>query len=83
MEKDGAALAVFITLEPSTKPMEQDAKAAGQFKHEEMGKSYDRICIVTIEEILAGKRLEIPMSVEVLKAAQKEIREEQLPLLSD
>jgi hypothetical protein len=60
--------------------MEHDAKAAGQYKHEEMGKSYDRISIVTIEDILAGKRLEIPMSMEVLKAAQKTINEEQVPL---
>jgi DNA modification methylase len=81
MEKENAALAVFITLEPWTKPMAQDAKAAGPYKHEEMGKSYDRISIVTIEELLAGKRLEIPMSMEVLKAAQKAINEEQLSLL--
>ena len=38
-----------------------------------MGKSYDRITIVTVQEIIEDhKRLEIPMSLEVLKAAQKE-----------
>jgi hypothetical protein len=60
--------------------MEKDAKAAGQYKHEDMGKSYDRISIITIEELLDGKRLEIPMSMEVLKAAEKAINEEQVPL---
>lgn len=77
MEKDNAALSVLITLEHPTKPMKDDAKAAGAYNHVEMGKSYDRISIVTIEEILAGERLEIPMSMEVLKAAQKAVLEEQ------
>ena len=80
MEKTESAMAVLITLEPPTKPMDHDAKAAGVYKHAEMGKSYDRISIVTVEDILAGKRLEIPMSLEVLKAAQKAINEEQLPM---
>lgn len=81
MAKADAELGVLITLEEPTKPMVADAKAAGQYKHEEMGKSYDRISIVTIQEIVEqGKRLEIPMSMEVLKAAQKGIKEEQVPL---
>lgn len=36
-----------------------------------MGKSYDRIPTVTVEETLSGKRLEMPMSLEVLKKAAK------------
>ncbi|HEX5230469.1 MAG TPA: DNA methyltransferase [Bryobacteraceae bacterium] len=82
MERTEAALSVLLTLEEPTKPMVQEANAAGQYYHEEMGKSYDRISIVTIREIVEGhKRLEIPMSLEVLKAAQREIREVQLNLL--
>ena len=52
-------------------PMETEAKAAGQYKHELMGRTYDRIQIVTIQEILFGERLGIPMSIEVLKAARQ------------
>lgn len=78
MEKAGAALAVLITLEEPTKPMLQDANAAGLYKHVEMGKNYDKISIITIKEIVeGGVRLEIPMSVEVLKAAQKAVDGEQ------
>jgi site-specific DNA-methyltransferase (adenine-specific) len=80
MEKDNAALAVLITLEEPTKPMIAESKFAGAYNHPEMGKSYDRISIVTVQDILAGKRLEIPMSLEVIKAAQKAINEEQVPL---
>jgi site-specific DNA-methyltransferase (adenine-specific) len=82
METLGAAMGILITLEEPTKPMVLNAKAAGQFKHEDMGRSYDRVQIVTIREIVEqGKRLDIPMSVSVLKAALKEVKEEQLPLL--
>lgn len=82
MERTESALGIMITLEPPTKPMIHEAKAAGQYLHEDMGKTYDRITIVTVEEIIEDhKRLEIPMSLEVLKSAQKEIDSEQLRLL--
>ena len=59
-----------------------EAKAAGQYTHEDMGRSYDRIGVVTIREIVeGGKRLEIPMSLEVLKAAQKAEDTTQMDLL--
>jgi hypothetical protein len=57
--------------------MVNEAKAAGQYHHETMGRNYDSISIVTIREIVDGKRLEIPMSIEVLKAAQKATDTEQ------
>lgn len=82
MEREKAALAVFITLEKATKPMIEEAKAAGQYTHEQMGRNYDRIQIVTIEEILEqDKRLDIPMSLEVLKNAQRETESNQMSLI--
>ena len=82
MERTESALGILITLEEPTKPMIQEAKAAGQFKHQEMGKTYDRITIVTVKDIIEdNKRLEIPMSVEVLKAAEKAQQGKQMPLL--
>ena len=78
MEKSHAALSVLITLEEPTKSMNAEAKLAGKFEHVEMAKSYDKIGIVTIREIVEqGKRLDIPMSVEVLKAAEKAVNETQ------
>ena len=41
-----------------------------------MGRNYDRIGIVTIQEILDGKRLDIPMSLEVLAAAKRSSEED-------
>ena len=83
MEREQAALAVLITLERPTQSMLQEAKAAGQYKHEDMGRNYDRIAVVSIQEMVdGGKRLDIPMSIEVLRAAQRTAgQDEQLPLL--
>jgi site-specific DNA-methyltransferase (adenine-specific) len=83
MERENAALAFLITLEEPSGPMVKEAKAAGQYRHQTMGRNYDTISIVTIKEIVEdGKRLEIPMSLEVVKAAQKAAgSDEQMTLL--
>ncbi len=82
MEREKAALAVLITLEEPSGPMIKEAKAAGQYRHEDMGRSYDTISIVTVREIVEeGKRLEIPMSLEVLAAARRAADSEQIDLL--
>ncbi len=82
MERVSAALGVLITLEEPTAQMVREAKAAGQYRHETMGRSYDRISIVTVREMLeADRRLEIPMSLEVLAEAQRAADSEQVELL--
>jgi DNA modification methylase len=81
MEKEKAAMAVLITLEAPTRPMIKDANAAGTYHHEMMGRSYDKIQIVTVEEIIEqDKRLNIPTSLEVLKAAQSAAKGSQIEL---
>ena len=82
MESDGATLAILITLEEPTKPMIEDAKKAGLYKHETMGRDYDKISIVTVREIVEdGKRLEIPMSLEVVAAAKRQAESDQIELI--
>jgi Restriction endonuclease len=69
--REEAELAVFLTLQPPTQGMKGEASAAGIYKHSLMDRSYPRIQIVTIAEIVEQhKRLDIPMSLEVLKKAQ-------------
>ena len=70
-QREGAELAIFITLSPATQGMKDEAGAAGLYEHPLMGRSYPRIVIVTIEEIiLQGARLDLPMSQEVVKQAE-------------
>jgi DNA modification methylase len=81
MDREAAALAILITLEEPSRPMLNEAKGAGQYKHETMGRTYDRISIVTVREIVEERRrLEIPMSIEVLKAAKAATESPQIAL---
>jgi DNA modification methylase len=68
-----AALGIFITLKEPTKEMIKTAKTAGIYQSRYMSQSSDKIQIVTIREILEEKkRLEIRLSFEVLKSAEKQ-----------
>lgn len=84
MQREEAAMAILITLQPSTPPMAAEAKGAGLYHHDLMGRNYDAIQIVTIQDMIEnGKLLDIPMSLEVLKAAQLKAMGNQLPLMDD
>jgi site-specific DNA-methyltransferase (adenine-specific) len=81
MEREKAAMAVLITLEKPTSSMIEEAKAAGTYHLEIMGRNYDKIQIVTIKEILEqDKRLDIPTSLEVLKAQRRAAKGSQIDL---
>lgn len=72
MDREKAAMAVLITLEKPSRPMLSEARSHGKFAHEDMGRDYDTISIVPVADIIeSGKHLDIPMSLEVLKAAQR------------
>ncbi len=80
--REKAELAIFLTLQPPTQGMKTEAGEAGVYEHQMMGRNYPRIQIVTIEEVVEQhKRLEIPMSLEVLKKAQAVTPQEDHPQL--
>jgi len=61
MEREKAAIGVFITLEEPTRPMKEEAATAGFYEPEFLpGKQYPRLQILTIEELLNGKQIEYP-----------------------
>ncbi len=66
LDREQAEIGVFITLEPATKPMEKEAASAGFYKSPAyQDRAFPRIQILTIEEILAGKGIELPRLLEV------------------
>ena len=82
MEREKAELGVFLTLNAPSRPMVVEAKAAGQYQHAMMGRAYDRISIVTIQQVVEdGVRLQVPMSVEVLAKAKRADDAKQIELL--
>jgi len=54
------AIGVFITLEPPTKDMQEAAITAGYYHSPIWNKDYPRIQILTIDELLHGKIVEMP-----------------------
>jgi DNA modification methylase len=84
MQRESAAMAVLITLEPPTAPMVNEAKAAGLYHHDLMDRNYDTIQIVTIQDMIEhGKVLDMPTSLKVLREAQLKASGNQLPLMGD
>jgi len=82
IERDNAAIGVLITLEAATKPMTSDVAAAGFYESPGWNKKYPRIQILTIEQLLAGKSVEMPPSnITHKKAAKADIEDrEQLEI---
>jgi site-specific DNA-methyltransferase (adenine-specific) len=61
LEREKAPIAAFLTLHPPTRPMKEEAAAAGFYEPEHFpGHRYPRLQILTIAEILGGRGLEYP-----------------------
>ena len=61
VEREGAAIGLFVTLAEPTEPMQREATAAGFYEPEHFpGQLYPRIQILTIEALLSGKHAKYP-----------------------
>jgi site-specific DNA-methyltransferase (adenine-specific) len=69
IDREGAAIGVFLTLEPPTSHMQNEAASAGFFHSEGWHRDYPRIQILTVEELLAGKQVDMPPSGITFKQA--------------
>lgn len=73
MTLQNASLAIFITLQEPTKEMLTTAKSAGFYRSQYITESCDKIQIVTVKDIVEKRqRLNIRLSYEVLKSAEKQ-----------
>ena len=68
-QREKAEIGILITM-GDTKPMRGEAAAVGKYKHPMLNREDDRIQIVTIAEILEGKRIDLPMGRDMVKSAQ-------------
>ncbi len=66
--REKAEMGLFLTLEPITKPMEQEAILEGFYQSP--AKDYQKIQIFTIEDLLSGKRPDTPSWVSPLSTPQ-------------
>jgi site-specific DNA-methyltransferase (adenine-specific) len=72
IERENAAIGVFISLEPPTQEMEKESASVDFYTSKLWQKSYPRIQILTIKELLDGKQIQMPPSqVASFKSAEK------------
>jgi site-specific DNA-methyltransferase (adenine-specific) len=79
IEREKAAVGLFITLEPPTEPMTKEAATAGFYEPEHFqGRGVPKLQILTIEELLGGHRPELPRFAPsaTFKKAPKKISED-------
>jgi DNA modification methylase len=69
-QREKAEFGFLITMDAPTKPMQQEVQAVGKYKHPMLNREDDRIQIITIQELLDGKRLDLPMSRTIAKTAE-------------
>ena len=60
VEREKAALGLFITLEEPTRDMQSEAASSGLVYSELWDRSYAKIQIRTIEEMLGGRGFDLP-----------------------
>jgi site-specific DNA-methyltransferase (adenine-specific) len=78
MEREKAAIGVLITLREPTKPMHTEAAGAGFYESKEFPGRYPRLQILTIAELLGGKKLEYATRrVETFAKAGRKTKTEQ------
>jgi len=59
VEREDAAIGVLISMEPPTRPMREEAASAGLYEGA-WGQKYPRLQLLTVDDLLSGKRLEMP-----------------------
>jgi len=71
VEREQAALGVLITLEPATAAMQQEAVSAGFYTSPGWKRSYLKIQILTLEDLMRGQRVDMPPEWGTFKQAQR------------
>ncbi len=74
LEREDAPIGVLLTLRAPTREMRTEAAAAGSFNSERWGKSYPKIQILTVADVLNGKRVNMPPQVSPFAEAPRETR---------
>ncbi len=76
VEREKAALGLFITLEDPTRDMRTEAVSAGFYHSDVWQTDYPKIQIRTIQDLLSGNTFELPPHPSMYQAAQRVRRPE-------
>ena len=71
LEREKAAIGVFITLELPTQPMLKEALAAGWYESDFWDKQYRKLQILSIRDLLGGDGVDMPPQHGTFKQAER------------
>jgi site-specific DNA-methyltransferase (adenine-specific) len=71
VEREQAALGVFIILETPSREMEREALSAGSYHSPGWDKDYPKLQLLTIADLLNGAEIKMPPSTITFKQAEK------------
>ena len=78
LEREKAPIGVLITLREPTKPMLTEAAAGGFYESKDFPGRYPRLQILTIAELLEGKKIQYPEHrVETFAKAERKTKHQQ------
>jgi site-specific DNA-methyltransferase (adenine-specific) len=78
LQREKAAIGALITLRDPTKPMLTEAAAAGFYESKDFPGQYPRLQILTIAELLEGKKIQYPNHrVETFAKAERKTKHQQ------
>jgi len=86
VEREGAAIGIFITLEEPSREMTTEAVSAGFYESPGWSSKYPKIQILTIEQLLNGETVKMPGQFGTFKQAPRvkpETNGQTLPLFED
>ncbi|MCY3574476.1 MAG: DNA methyltransferase [Chloroflexi bacterium] len=71
IEREKAAIGVFVTLENPTQPMLKEALAAGYYESDFWRQSYRKLQILSIRDLFDGERVDMPPQHGTFKRASR------------
>jgi len=76
IDREQAAIGVFVTLEPPSGPMKTEAVSAGFYHSPGWNQDYPRLQILTIAELLAGAKVAMPPAHGTFREAPRAQQED-------
>jgi len=73
MTREGAEMGYLLTLYPMPN-LVKEAAQYGLYENKAFGHKYPKIQVVDVQEIMQGLRMQLPISVEVLKKAERKTK---------
>ena len=71
IQREDAAIGIFITLESPSRDMQKEAVAAGFYHSDGWNKDYPKLQILTIADLLSGVDVKLPPATITFKQAEK------------